>query len=94
MGGKLTGSLNGTSAGFNSMTGGGNSVVTATALKIVVTASGMNYILAGYLQLFSGTLTGNLACKQLLCMFKVDTGTLTCPSLSMNGQSIVDIISL
>ena len=84
-GGTLTGSLNSTSGSFTSLTVGGNSVVTATALNPVVTASGMTSVLAGYLPLAGGTLTGNLTCKQLTCTSEVDTGSLSCSNLTVNG---------
>ena len=57
-GGTLTGGLTGTSGSFTSLTVGGNSVVTATALNPVVTASGLTSVLAGYLPLTGGTMTG------------------------------------
>ena len=86
-GGTLTGALGGTSGSFTSLAVGGNSVITTAQFNPVLTS--VNTIQATYLPLTGGALTGNLSCKQLTCTSEVDTGSLTCTSLSVNGKTIV-----
>ena len=43
----------------------------------------------GYIPLAGRILTGTLNCQTLNCTSRVDTGSLMCASLSMNGKSIV-----
>ena len=101
-GGTLTGNLTGTSGTFNLLTMGGEAVATTSADNPAIRQTALNLTLGqyptnsvltatveGYLPLTGGVLTGNLVCPQLTCYAEVDTGSLTCTSLSVNGQSIL-----
>ena len=61
----------------------------ANAAGTLISSTVLTSRLSNYLPLTGGTLTGNLSCKQITCTSEVDTGSLTCTSLSVNGKNIV-----